>query len=379
MNKKQLSEHIGNIDDKLVQQAENIPNYAALRRQKRLKYLMAAAAAIVLMFSSFSAGTVFAREAIAKTLAEPEKVTLDEIGITLILPNDWKGKYEVIKDTFAQTDSVMWEFCVKSIYDAQTPSDEASETSYRGTLFYVFQYADYSMSASEFVYDAEIAGAARYLFSTENATYAIMYATDLQYDPENNVQAEEYHAMAQSVQGIQFVMPGITEIVADHKAEITQQIYSLISEAEKVRYKISNYELKLVSVEEDRGNYIFAADWEWIRTIEDDPFIQGLRQAAETLTDEQEKAYAKEIIDGWKAEMQGWREEDTGIETPIVVMMESEDSWTLYYPYVEDGEETLILLDEYVEANWTEDSEARLQSGIDTMNEAISVFREQSV
>mgnify|MGYP001129528184 CR=1 FL=1 len=28
MNKKQLSEHIGNIDDRLVQQAERISNYA---------------------------------------------------------------------------------------------------------------------------------------------------------------------------------------------------------------------------------------------------------------------------------------------------------------------------------------------------------------
>ena len=51
MNKKQLSEHIGNIDDRLVQQAEKLPNYATQRRQKRIRRLLTAAAALVLMVS----------------------------------------------------------------------------------------------------------------------------------------------------------------------------------------------------------------------------------------------------------------------------------------------------------------------------------------
>ena len=54
MNKKQLSEHIGNIDDRLVQQAEIIPNYVARRRQKRIRQLLATVAALVLMFFGFS-------------------------------------------------------------------------------------------------------------------------------------------------------------------------------------------------------------------------------------------------------------------------------------------------------------------------------------
>ena len=33
MNKNQLSQHIGNIDDRLVQQAEQIPNYVMQHRQ----------------------------------------------------------------------------------------------------------------------------------------------------------------------------------------------------------------------------------------------------------------------------------------------------------------------------------------------------------
>ena len=209
MNKKQLSEHIGNIDDRLVQQAEIIPNYVAQRRQKRIRHLLATAAALVLMFSSFSVGAIaFAHEIIIEVPVEQENVVLEEIGLTLILPDSWKGKYEVIEDVFVPNNSTMWEFCVKSVYDAQTPTDESGEVLYRGTLFYIFQYTNYSMSAEEFE-QSGIAGIGRYLFATENATYVIMYTTDLQFDPENSVQMDEFNAMVQSEKEIRFVVDNI--------------------------------------------------------------------------------------------------------------------------------------------------------------------------
>lgn len=205
MNKKQLSEHIGNIDDRLVQQAEIIPNYVAQHRKKRIRQLLATVAVLVLMFSSFSVGAIaFARE----VPVEQENVVLDEIGLTLILPDSWKGKYEVIEDVFAPNNSTMWEFCVKSVYDAQTPADESGEVLYRGTLFYIFQYTNYSMSAEEFE-QSGIAGIGRYLFATENATYAILYTTDLQFDPENSVQMDEFNTMVQSEKEIRFVVDNI--------------------------------------------------------------------------------------------------------------------------------------------------------------------------
>lgn len=205
MNKKQLSEHIGNIDDRLVQQAEIIPNYVAQHRKKRIRQLLATVAVLVLMFSSFSVGAIaFARE----VPVEQENVVLDEIGLTLILPDSWKGKYEVIEDVFVPNNSTMWEFCVKSVYDAQAPADESGEVLYRGTLFYIFQYTNYSMSAEEFE-QSGIAGIGRYLFSTENATYVILYTTDLQFDPENSVQMDEFNAMVQSEKEIRFVVDNI--------------------------------------------------------------------------------------------------------------------------------------------------------------------------
>lgn len=211
MNKKQLSEHIGNMDDRLVQQAEQIPFYAALHRQKRIRHLLTAAAVFILMVSSFSIGALaFAREIVVEVPAAQESVTLEDIGLTLSLPEDWKGCYEVIEDTFVPYNSPMWEFCVKPIYDAQTPADESGELFYRGTLFYLFQYTDASMSAEEFE-QSGIAGIGRYLFSTEHATYVIMYATDVQYDPSNKDQERLYQKMMSEIGEIRFTVNNILE------------------------------------------------------------------------------------------------------------------------------------------------------------------------
>ena len=141
----------------------------------------------------------------AEVSTEQERVVLEEIGVTLILPDSWKGKYEVIEGICEPYNSTMWEFCVKSIYDAQTPIDESEQVVYRGTLFAIFQYADYFMSEEEFE-QSGIAGIGRYLFATENATYAVMHTTDMQYDWNNTGQKEEWNAMEQSIQDIQFVI-----------------------------------------------------------------------------------------------------------------------------------------------------------------------------
>ncbi len=206
MNAKQFAEHIGNIDDRLVAQAEQLPRYAAAERGKRLRRLLATAAVLVLMASSFGAGALaFSRETVVEVPAEPETVTLAEIGVTLLLPDGWKGKYEVIEDTFAPYGSTMWEVCVKQIYDAQTPLDGAEGMFYRGTLFTVFQCADRSMSAEEFG-QSGLAGIGRYLFATQDATYAVLYASDIQYDPNSAEQREAWALMQQTESEVRFVL-----------------------------------------------------------------------------------------------------------------------------------------------------------------------------
>ena len=206
MNRKQLADRIGNIDDRLVQQAEHVPNYARLRREKRLKRLAGMAAVLVLMACRGAVGALaFSRETVTEVPAEQEQVVLREIGVTLLLPDSWKGRYEVVEDTFAPYGSAMWEFCVRSVYEAKTPIEGAGGSFYRGTLFTVLQCADYSMSAEEFA-QGGLAGIGQYLFATQDATYAVLYAGDIQFDPTDAEQQQEWYSMAQSAKDIRFVL-----------------------------------------------------------------------------------------------------------------------------------------------------------------------------
>lgn len=63
-------------------------------RHESLRRLAAAAAVLVLMVCSFGAGAIFfPRETIVEVPAEQETIALDGTGLTLILPDEWKGKY----------------------------------------------------------------------------------------------------------------------------------------------------------------------------------------------------------------------------------------------------------------------------------------------
>ena len=89
---------------------------------------------------------------------------------------------------------------------------------YRGTLFTIFQYTDYFISEEEFE-QSGIAGIGRYLFATENATYVVMYTTDVQYDRNNDEQKEEWNAMEQSIKDIQFVVEVSQETLTSESDE----------------------------------------------------------------------------------------------------------------------------------------------------------------
>ena len=59
------------------------------------RWFLAAAAVLALMAASFTVGALaFSRE----VPVEQETIELPGIGLTLILPDSWKGRYEVEKD-----------------------------------------------------------------------------------------------------------------------------------------------------------------------------------------------------------------------------------------------------------------------------------------
>lgn len=193
MNKKQLSEHIGNIDDRLIQQAENIPNYAAQHRQKKIRQLLAAAAVLVLIVSSFSVGAIaFAREIIIEVPAKQETLELEGVNLTLILPDSWEGQYSVEKNgnNFI-------------VYNPQI-----RETNNGGVLFTIVSYEE-SMTEEQFIENGLDFTAYRYLLATSNKTYILHYASDVQYDPADKEQEKIYQKMMSEIEDVQIMVNNI--------------------------------------------------------------------------------------------------------------------------------------------------------------------------
>lgn len=168
-----------------------------------------------------------------------------------------------------------------------------------------------------------------------------------------------------------------TRVIIGNKQEIIEYIAAILEKAESVCYDLSNFELDIAEIRGDRADLFFRADWKLIRKPEDDPFIQGMYQAAETLTDEAEIAHARKIADDWVSEMNSWPETER-IDTHVVICLDAQNCWRIYYPYVMNGVEELILLDKYAAENWTENAEERRQQGMDIINNDIEWFRSQT-
>lgn len=164
MNKKQFSEYIGNIDDRLIKQAENIPNYAVQHRNQRIRQFLATAAVFVLMISSFGVGAiVFAREIIVEVPAEQEILELEGVDLTLILPDHWKGQYAVDKNGT--------NFVVYNPHMKEAVSD-GTDILDGGVLFTIVCYEE-SMTEEQFIENGLDFTAYRYLLATSDKLSAV--------------------------------------------------------------------------------------------------------------------------------------------------------------------------------------------------------------
>lgn len=198
MNKNQLSQHIGNIDDRLVQQAEKIPNYVTQHRQKRFRQLLATAAVFVLMCSSFTVGaTVFARE----IAVEQETLELEGVDLTLILPDSWEGQYAVEKMGI--------NYVVYNPQIKEAVSDGADILD-GGVLFTIVCYEE-SMTEEQFIENGLDFTAYRYILATSDKTYILHYASDVQYNLADKDQESLYQKMMSEINDVQFVVNNIFE------------------------------------------------------------------------------------------------------------------------------------------------------------------------
>jgi hypothetical protein len=194
MKKEQLSERIGNIDDRLIQQAEHLPNYARRHRQKGIRRLSAIAAVFALMVCSFGIGAfAFAKETVVEVPVEQEKIVLDEIGLTVILPDEWKGKYGVEMNA----DGTGCALYVKDVHEG------SGEWAGAGYLFWIGKASSDRPLTPEELYEWSAAPCI-YLFSTAEDTYILEKHSDIQYNPNNPEEKELYLSMSRQIQEISF-------------------------------------------------------------------------------------------------------------------------------------------------------------------------------
>ena len=150
-------------------------------------------------------------------------------------------------------------------------------------------------------------------------------------------------------------------------SEIAEQVTSIMQEFQKGRYNLENCEV-FVTEESKKDGYVvrrmtFQADWKRVREPIDDPLIRGMLQARDELESPGEKEAAGKIINGYLVEMNSEPESER-IETKFVAQISpGNETLELFYPFVQEGEETLVPFREYAEENWSENAKKRMQEG----------------
>lgn len=157
-------------------------------RKFKLVRLLAVAAVLALMAASMTVGALaFGRETIV----------MEDIGLTLILPDDWKGRYVVEKEGDGE----------RVLYNKYVYETTQEETWGPGGVLFWFVKLDEVKSPAQAEADSPVP--CRYLLSTAENTYMLRYTSDVQYNPNDPVQTEEYLSMYHQIGDIQIVIDGI--------------------------------------------------------------------------------------------------------------------------------------------------------------------------
>jgi hypothetical protein len=199
MKREQLSDRIGNIEDRLVEQAENAPNFGRGRRSRSIRRMVAIAAVLALMIASFATGAIaLARETVVYVESEPvtvyvekeqEIIKVGDSGISLILPDTWKGKYG-----YEQDGNYL------AVYHLATV-----ETFELGGRFFWIEYIpdrypmDYAYPDPGFT-----------IAITETGTYRMVYTSDVQANLGDPASSAEYFELIADIHSIEIVMTAET-------------------------------------------------------------------------------------------------------------------------------------------------------------------------
>ena len=175
---------------------ERKEKYHMKKRALRWNRLVAAAVVAALMVGSLVVG------ALAFSQPPQETIVMEDLGLTLLLPDNWKGRYVT-----ELPDSDTCRVYAKAAYEdpALQVTDPDGRTVRGGLLFYIYRMEGFRTPEQA---EAEVAMPSEYLFATAEATYLLCYASDVQYNPANKAQAEEYVNLYRQLPDIQVVVQG---------------------------------------------------------------------------------------------------------------------------------------------------------------------------
>lgn len=197
MKPGQFAERIGNIDDMLLMQAVEAAGRQRPVRRNTMKRIAALVAVLCIMICSGAIGALaFSDETFVEVPVQQEIIEIDDIGLSLILPDSWKGRYALEKNEWGEY----------VVYNPQFREAFCPETG-GGMLFYIVKIDEIlspeQIENSEYNYAAN-----RYLFATKYGTYLLYYASDVQCAPEDY---EEYAEMSSQIMDIKIVVNNILE------------------------------------------------------------------------------------------------------------------------------------------------------------------------
>jgi len=191
MKPNQFSHRIGNIEDRLVEQAENVPNFRRKRQNRSLMRVASIAAVLVLMVGSFAVGAIaMAKETIIYVETEQEIIKVGDSGITLILPDTWKDKYG-----YEYSDSQS-SYSYLDVYHIAT----RESLGYDGKLFQV------AWVEERYPMDYRYPEPGFTIALTETHTYRMIYPSDVQVDINNPEAWAEYDELYADIKNIEIVM-----------------------------------------------------------------------------------------------------------------------------------------------------------------------------
>ncbi len=209
MTKEQLAERIGNINEEFIHESDSQDIYQNVHVSHRPRRMVAMVAVIALMVASFAVGA-FAATSMDKADPRPaeELVSFDGMNIKLILPDDWAGRYDIEDLSSDDYPESYYAFYDKATHD-QFLEDQKNgvENWFEGRFFILAKFADKPMTPQE-VEDESIVPT-KYLFATDDATYVLAFASDVQVNWEDEEAVARYQEMREQASEISFVLPSL--------------------------------------------------------------------------------------------------------------------------------------------------------------------------